>query len=52
VARTPASPRPVLKTPNYKPSQASRKVPWDEVMPVDKLLLTRRQIREKYVLKK
>ncbi|GBF89103.1 hypothetical protein Rsub_01820 [Raphidocelis subcapitata] len=32
--------------------RASRKIPWDDVTPVDKLLMTRRQIREKYVLKK
>ena len=32
--------------------RAARKVPWDEVTPVDRLLLTRRQIRDKYVTKR
>lgn len=32
--------------------QASRRIPWDAVSPADKLLLTVRQIREKYVYKK
>jgi hypothetical protein len=32
--------------------QASRKVPWDDITPADKLLLTPRQIRQKYVLSK
>jgi hypothetical protein len=32
--------------------RAARRVPWDEVTPVDRLLMTARQIREKYVLRK
>lgn len=32
--------------------QASRRIPWDNVTPVDKLLLTKKQIREKYVIRK
>lgn len=32
--------------------RASRRIPWDAVTPADKLLLTVRQIREKYVYKK
>jgi hypothetical protein len=34
------------------PLQASRRIPWDALSPADKLLLTVRQIREKYVYKK
>ncbi|KAF8073236.1 hypothetical protein HT031_000897 [Scenedesmus sp. PABB004] len=32
--------------------RASRRIPWDAVSPADRLLLTTRQIREKYVYKK
>ena len=32
--------------------RAARRVPWEEVTPVDRLLMTARQIREKYVLRK
>eukprot|EP00878_Enallax_costatus_P006385 GHUV01006696.1.p1 GENE.GHUV01006696.1~~GHUV01006696.1.p1 ORF type:complete len:133 (+),score=20.24 GHUV01006696.1:226-624(+) len=32
--------------------RASRRIPWDSVSPADKLLLTTKQIREKYVYKK
>eukprot|EP00775_Hariotina_reticulata_P002979 gene2979-3262_t len=32
--------------------KASRRIPWDDVSPADKLLLTTKQIRDKYVYKK
>jgi hypothetical protein len=32
--------------------KAARRIPWEAVSPADKLLLTTRQIREKYVYKK
>ncbi len=33
-------------------NQASRKIPWEDVSPVDRLLLTRRQTYNKYVARK
>jgi hypothetical protein len=55
-APAPAAPHPtppLLLLPSTPPPvQASRRVPWDQVSPADKLLLTTRQIREKYVYKK
>jgi hypothetical protein len=32
--------------------RASRRVPWEEVTAADRLLMSARQIREKYVLRK
>ena len=42
-------------TPNYPlvaAFRAARRVPWEEVAPADRLLMSPRQIREKYVLRK